>query len=98
MVTNPRTGKRIRNKSTGRNYKKEYINYDSKPSVVKKRVSRNKARNLMLKKGMVKKGSGMDVHHANNNALDNRPHNLRVISRSKNRSFRRMPNGKMRRG
>ena len=66
MVTNPRTGKRIRNKSTGRNYKKEYATYDSKPPVVAKRVSR--------------------------------PHNLRVVARSKNRSFRRMPNGKMRRG
>ena len=88
MVLNPRTGKRMRNKSTGRNYK---------PEGIKKRTSREAARRTMQKNGVVKKGSGKDVHHVNANPYDNRPHNLRVVNRSSNRSFRRTRTGKMRR-
>ena len=98
MVLNPRTGKRMRNSSTGRNYKKEYASYQGKPSAIAKRTSRDKARRLMQKNGVVKKGSGKDVHHVNANPYDNRPHNLRVVNRSSNRSFRRTRMGKMMRG
>jgi len=97
MVLNPSTGKRMRNKTTGRNYKKEYANYQGKPEAIAKRTSRDKARRLMQKNGLVKKGSGKDVHHVNANPSDNRPHNLRVVPKSKNRSFRRTSTGKMRR-
>ena len=93
MVLNPATGRRMRNKSTGRNYKREYAVYQGRPEVIKKRASRGAARRLMLKGGLVKKGSGKDVHHMNN-----RPHNLRVVKKSKNRSFRRTSTGKVRRG
>ena len=51
----------------------------------------------MQKSGVVKKGSVKDVHHVNANPNDNRPHNLRVVNRSANRSFRRTRTGKMRR-
>ena len=47
--------KRIRNKSTGRNYKKEYASYQGKPNVIAKRVSRDTARRAMQKRGLVKK-------------------------------------------
>ena len=97
MVLNPATGKRMRNKSTGRNYKREYASYQGKPEVIKKRTSRDKARRTMQKSGVVAKGSGKDVHHVNANPYDNRPHNLRVVNRSANRSFRRTRTGKMRR-
>jgi hypothetical protein len=97
MVLNPRTGKRMRNKSTGRNYKREYASYQGKPENIKKRTARDAARRTMQKNGVVKKGSGKDVHHVNANPYDNRPHNLRVVNRSANRSFRRTRTGKMRR-
>lgn len=69
-----------------RNYKKEYKNYHSKPEQVKNRASRNKARRLMEAKGRVKKGDGKDVDHKNSNPTDNSPGNLRVTSKSYNRS------------
>tara|TARA_R100000501_G_C2551587_1_gene66004 strand:- start:245 stop:541 length:297 start_codon:yes stop_codon:yes gene_type:complete len=97
MVLNPRTGKRMRNKSTGRNYKREYASYQGKPENIKKRTARDAARRTMQKNGVVKKGSGKDVHHVNANPYDNRPHNLRVVNRSANRSFKRTRTGKMRR-
>ena len=97
MVLNPSTGRRMRNKSTGRNYKREYASYQGKPEVIKKRTSRDKARKIMQKSGVVKKGSGKDGHHVNANPNDNRPHNLRVVNRSANRSFRRTRTGQMRR-
>lgn len=73
-----------------RNYKKEYENYQGKPDQIKKRAMRNAARDEMAKKGKVKKGDGMDVDHTkplvkggNNNT------GLRVVPKSKNRSFAR---------
>lgn len=85
--------KRVRNKSTGRDYKKEYKSYQGKKEVIEKRVSRDKARRAMQKKGLVKKGSGMDVDHKDGNPKNNSTKNLRVISKYKNRSFKRNKNG-----
>lgn len=85
--------KRVRNKSTGRNYKKEYASYQGKPSVIAKRVSRDTARRAMQKRGLVKKGSGMDVDHKDGNPMNNAKKNLRVMSKFKNRSFARNKNG-----
>ena len=85
--------KRIRNKSTGRDYKKEYKSYQGKKEVIEKRVSRDKARRAMQKKGLVKKGSGMDIDHKDGNPLNNSKTNLRVMSKFKNRSFARNKNG-----
>jgi hypothetical protein len=45
------------------------------------------ARRKMMKKGRVKKGDGKDVDHKNGNPQDNSDDNLRVLSKSKNRSM-----------
>ena len=64
-----------------RNYKLEYKNYHSKPEQKKRRANRNAARDIMEKKGLVKKGDKKD-----RNTKNNKPSNLRVTSRAKNRS------------
>ena len=48
-----------------RNYKKEYKNYHGKAEQIKRRDSRNAARNLLKKKGVNVKGK--DVAHRNGN-------------------------------
>ena len=68
-----------------RNYKQEYANYDGTEAVKKKRAQRNKARRMLEATGAVHKGDGKDVDHKNGDALDNRPSNLRVMDRGKNR-------------
>lgn len=72
-----------------RNYKKEYESYHAKAKQKKRRAQRNSARSQMVKVGKAKKGDGKDVDHKNRNTADNRKKNLRVISKSKNRSFSR---------
>ena len=69
-----------------RNYKKEYADYHSKPAQIKRRAGRNAARRLMIKKGRVRKGDGMDVDHKDHNTLNNKVSNLAIMSKSKNRS------------
>ena len=75
-----------------RNYKQEYKNYHASPEQKKKRGSRNAARSEMEKSGKVRKGDGKDVDHKNTNARDNSKGNLRVQSKSANRSFQRNKN------
>tara|TARA_Y100001973_G_C5187832_1_gene328993 strand:+ start:329 stop:772 length:444 start_codon:yes stop_codon:yes gene_type:complete len=72
-----------------RNYKKEYKSYHAKPKQKKRRAQRNTARAKMVKAGKARKGDGKDVDHKNRNTADNRKKNLRVVSKSKNRSFPR---------
>ena len=72
-----------------RNYRLEYLSYHAKPEQGKRRASRNKARRKMIVLGRAKKGDGKDVDHKNRNAMDNRASNLRVVSQSTNRSFKR---------
>ena len=72
-----------------RNYGKEYKNFQKKEEEKKKRASRNAARRLLTKKGVVKKGDGLDVAHKNGNPKDNRPKNLTAVRKSKNRSYAR---------
>jgi|TARA_R110000824_G_scaffold394502_1_gene594334 hypothetical protein len=69
-----------------RNYKEEYKEFHSKPDQKKRRAGRNAARRKMAASGKVKKGDGKDVHHKDGNALNNKRKNLRVESKSKNRS------------
>ena len=69
-----------------RNYKEEYKHFHSKPDEKKRRAGRNAARRKMAAAGKVKKGDGKDVHHKDGNALNNKRKNLRVESKSKNRS------------
>jgi HNH endonuclease len=63
--------------------------YNSKPSQVKRRASRNAARRALIKKGIVHKGDGKDVDHRSGNPLDNSASNLRVRSQHANRSLKR---------
>ena len=73
-----------------RNYKSEYANYQGKPSQIKRRSSRNKARRVVAKANGVKpKGLNGDVDHKDTNPKNNKKTNLRVQSKSKNRSFPR---------
>ena len=62
-----------------RNYAKEYANYQGTPEQIARRSSRNKARRLM---GTI---DGMDVHHKDNNPMNNDPDNLEHMDRSENR-------------
>lgn len=72
-----------------RNYKKEYENYQGKPTQRKRNDARKTARRKMEKAGKVRKGDGKDVDHKDGNPKNNSSKNLRVTSKSKNRSFKR---------
>ena len=68
-----------------RDYRSEYKNYHSKPQQRKNRSSRNLARRLMKKKLGIKL-SGKDVDHKDRNPRNNSLSNLRIRSKSSNRS------------
>jgi|TARA_R110000823_G_scaffold294932_1_gene413879 hypothetical protein len=80
-----------------RNYRSEYDNYHSKPAQKKKRAARNAARRKLEAGGRVEKGSDMDVHHVDGNPLNNSAKNLRVVHKSRNRSFARTSTGRKKR-
>ena len=68
-----------------RNYRKEYDNYHSRPEQRKNRSSRVLARRIMKKKLGVKiKGKAVD--HKDGNPKNNSRSNLRIRSKSSNRS------------
>jgi hypothetical protein len=70
-----------------RNYRKEYDNYHGKPEQIKRRDSRNAARNSLKKAGV--NVAGKDVAHKNGNPRDNSRGNLTLQRASQNRSFAR---------
>jgi len=71
-----------------RDYKMEYRNYHGKPKQRKERAARTKARELMIKKGIVKKGDGVDIDHKKplRSGGSNGINNLRKRKKSNNRS------------
>jgi hypothetical protein len=71
-----------------RDYKKEYRNYHGKAKQRKERAARTRARELMKKKGIVKKGDGKDIDHKRplRSGGSNGINNLRVRKKSDNRS------------
>ena len=75
-----------------RNYRTEYDNYQGKPEQLKNRASRNAARGILIKSGMVSKGDNKDVSHRNGNPKNNSRKNLAVQKSSSNRSFARTRN------
>lgn len=77
-----------------RDYKKEYRAYQGKPSQIKRRAARNKARREMVKAGKASKGDGRDINHKNGNPLDNRKSNLESQSKRANRSYPRTKNAR----
>jgi hypothetical protein len=80
-----------------RDYKREYANYQGKPEQLKNRAKRNAARSKMEKAGKVSKGDGKDVDHKRGVGAGNGDDNLRVIPKSKNRSYDRTSSGKQKR-
>lgn len=79
-----------------RDYKKEYREYQGTPEQLKNRAKRNAARREMVEDGRARKGDGKDVDHkrALINGGSNSESNLRVVSRSANRGFRRDSRGR----
>lgn len=77
-------------KKEERNYRKEYDNYHSKPEQRKKNAARLRARRLMVKKGKAKKFDKKDVHHKDNNPLNNDSKNLSVTTQKYNRTEPRL--------
>lgn len=71
---------------SGRKYSAYDKAYQARPEQVKKRVARNAARRMMIKKKGKAALRGKDVDHKNGNATDNRKSNLQVISKKANRS------------
>lgn len=80
-----------------RDYKRQYEEYDGKESVKKDRAKRNSARRMMEREGKVSKGDGKDVDHKKPLSKGGSAgrSNLRVTSKSSNRSFARTKTGKM---
>jgi len=68
-----------------RNYKSEYKNYHSKTKQKKNRAGRNSARRIMKKK-YGNSILGRDVDHKDRNPRNNSKSNLRLQSKSSNRS------------
>ena len=85
-----------------RDYKKEYENYHSDPKQIKRRAKRNEARRSL--KNSKKLTADKDVHHKDNNPMNNDKSNLSIVSQNYNRKEPRMrdklkekgclPNGK----
>lgn len=71
---------------SGRKYSAYDRAYQARPEQVKKRVARNAARRLMIRKHGKAALKGKDVDHKNGNATDNSKRNLRIRKRSENRA------------
>jgi len=73
-----------------------YRKYHGTPKAKKQRAARNKARREAEKEGTVKKGDGKEVDHkkALSNGGSNAKSNRRVVTRKKNRSYKRDANNR----
>lgn len=69
-----------------RDYAKEYRDYQGTPEQLHNQSMRHKARRLMIKKYGKAAVAGKDIDHRNGNPRDNRPGNLTIMSKSKNRA------------
>jgi len=76
-----------------RNYRKEYENYQGTEEQLRKRAARNRVRRDALRRGIVKKGDKLDIHHIDGNPHNDDLRNLAVRHQSKNRSFKRNKDG-----
>jgi hypothetical protein len=81
-----------------RKYRQEYKTSQSSEDEKKRRAARNAARNKLEDEGRVKKGDGKDIDHKKPliKGGGNGKSNLRVVSKSVNRSFARTKNAGMR--
>jgi len=73
-----------------RDYRKEYDNYHAQPEQRERNAARLRARRLMVKSGKVEKFDKMDVHHKDNNPLNNEEGNLEVTTQTWNRTEPRL--------
>ena len=73
-----------------RDYRKEYDNYHAKPEQRERNAARLRARRLMVKKGKAEKNDKKDVHHKDNNPLNNDTNNLSVVTQRYNRTEPRL--------
>ena len=83
---------------SSKNYVRNYAQEDSNDSAKRKhqRVVRNTARRLLEKKGVVHEGDGKDVDHIrplSHGGSGLSLSNLRIVSASNNRSFKRNSKG-----
>ena len=70
-----------------KDYKKIYKKYHSSRKAKTERNMRNQARRRAKRKGLVRKGDGMEIDHIRpiSKGGSNKPKNLRVVKRSTNR-------------
>ena len=73
-----------------RDYKKERENYGGRPEQMERNAARKRARRQMEKEGKAKAGDGKDVHHKDNNPLNNDKNNLSLVSQNYNRKEPRL--------
>lgn len=80
-----------------RDYRKENLKFNSKPSERKKRSERSVARVKANKAGITHKGDGKDLDHKRplSKGGSSTRSNLRVVSASSNRSFARNADGSL---
>lgn len=76
-----------------RNYRQEYDRYQGSAEQIKNRAKRNAARAKLAKEGRVHKGDGNDVDHKRGIGGGNGDGNLRVQTKSANRSYPRDKSG-----
>lgn len=79
-----------------RNYKKERENYHSRPEQMARNAARKRARRQMEREGKAKPFDGKDVHHKDNNPLNNDKNNLSLVTQHYNRReprLRKLRNG-----
>ena len=77
-----------------RDLKQEKVTSDARGEKPK-RAARNRARRVLMNKGLVSKGDGKDVDHKTelSKGGSTAPSNLRAMPASKNRSFKRKADG-----
>ena len=78
-----------------RDYKKEYDSYHAKPEQIKNRAQRNKARGMLEREGVVRKGDGKDVDHKRPLSKGGTTTRSNIVAKPKsaNRSFKRTNTG-----
>lgn len=77
------SGKR---KRTEEGVKHEYSRFQSSKKAKRDRAARNTVRRRAEREGRVRKGDGKEIDHKDSVAMHNNPSNLRVVSRTFNRS------------
>ena len=73
-------------RGTLRDYGREYQKFGSSKKAKRDRAARNKARRQALREGRVHKGDSLELDHRDSNPSHNSKSNLRVVSRTFNRS------------